>query len=168
MPTNTILNGQATRFIQGLSFLVKQQFSPWSVLTHAWDENGGFAHIIGQNNFWGIKSSSTWKGLTVSVPTHEYINGVYTAVTADFRDWATLQDAMEWYSSLIQRIYPDAWTNRKDPLLFFEGLMHGIVLDGHPAQYCTNPNYVSDLTKLYSKLSANTEIGDCIQQYAFK
>ncbi len=163
-----MLNEQAKRFIQCLPILVEQEFSPWSVLTHAWDESGGFTKVIGKNNFWGIKSSNNWKGDIVKVPTHEYIKGIYTAVTADFRDWPTLEQAMMWYSDLIHRIYPDAWSNRGVPAQFFDGLMHGVLIGGKPAEYCTNAKYVSELTSLYVLLSANTEIGDYIQQYAFK
>lgn len=50
------------------------------MLTHAYHESGGFDKVIGQNNFWGIKtpSKSNWTGLSKTVFTTEYesiVNG---------------------------------------------------------------------------------------------
>ena len=50
-----------------------QGFNPYAVLTHAWDESGAFGHVIGQNNYWGIKTpqKSVWTGIVAEVWTHE-------------------------------------------------------------------------------------------------
>jgi flagellum-specific peptidoglycan hydrolase FlgJ len=44
------------------------------LLTHAYHESGGFDKVIGQNNFWGIKTPtrSEWTGLSKTVLTSEY------------------------------------------------------------------------------------------------
>lgn len=48
------------------------------------------------NNLFGIKADPSWTGPTVSVPTHEFVNGQMVTITAVFRaypDWlASIED----------------------------------------------------------------------------
>lgn len=44
------------------------------LLTHAYHESGGFEKVIGENNYWGLKTptKSEWTGKAVTLYTHEY------------------------------------------------------------------------------------------------
>jgi flagellum-specific peptidoglycan hydrolase FlgJ len=47
----------------------------WLILTtHAYHETGGFEHIVGRNNYWGLKKplKSSWFGMVATVWTREY------------------------------------------------------------------------------------------------
>lgn len=48
-------------------------FDPLIIVSQAYHETGGFSHVIGQNNYFGIKtpSKSVWTGLTAEVRTSE-------------------------------------------------------------------------------------------------
>jgi len=69
-----MLNEKAKEFIKQMLPVSKAQgFNPYSILAHAWDESGAFGHVIGKNNYWGIKTpqKSVWKGSVAEVWTHE-------------------------------------------------------------------------------------------------
>lgn len=61
------------RFISVMPLIKSRGFDPYAVITHAWHETGGFAHIIGNNNFFGITKPKDWSGLVLNVPTHEFV-----------------------------------------------------------------------------------------------
>ncbi len=48
-------------------------YDPLIILTHAWYETAGFSKVIGQNNYFGLKTplKTKWDGLTVVVSTKE-------------------------------------------------------------------------------------------------
>jgi len=46
------------------------------------------------NNLFGIKADPGWHGKTVDVPTHEYVNGIRTPVTAKFRAYDSWADSV--------------------------------------------------------------------------
>lgn len=52
---------------------VKEGYDPMSVLIHAEHETGHFEHIIGWNNYWGIKvpKKKKWEGQVLPQTTHE-------------------------------------------------------------------------------------------------
>ena len=55
------------------SVAVPKGYDPLSILIQAEHESGHFEHIIGWNNFWGIKvpKRKPWTGIIVPVKTHE-------------------------------------------------------------------------------------------------
>lgn len=62
------------RFISASGVWRDLGFDDLNVLTHAWHETGGFAKVIGMNNYWGLKvpTKRSWTGIAVVVPTTEF------------------------------------------------------------------------------------------------
>lgn len=54
-------------------------FDPLIILAHATLETGWFDHVIGQNNYWGMKAPSDWTGLVCRKPTMEIFTDVRKA-----------------------------------------------------------------------------------------
>lgn len=150
--------GVMKQFIDALGIARQQGFSPWSVLTHAWHESGTFRRVIGNHGYWGIKKPKVWKGKTVLIDTHEYINGERVPVKAPFIDFDSANDAVIWYCSLIRRLYPNAYYKRDNPIEYFIGLMNGIMTKQGPLQYATDPAYPTRLTSLYRILEQDSNI----------
>ena len=61
-------------------------------------ESGWGKHQSGENNFFGIKGKGT------VVTTTEFINGVETVVKAEFKDFSSAQECVQW---LVDRWYKD-------------------------------------------------------------
>lgn len=131
---------------EGLPVSYVQGFDNLIVLAHAYHESGGFIKIIGNWNVFGIKKPSSWKGKIVDVTTHEYIKGKKVKVIAPFIDFDTVGDLVMWYTSLIKRLYPNAYDNRKNPGAYFKGLING------KYQYATDPNYPIKLMSVYNRI----------------
>lgn len=128
-------------FINGLGF------EPMIVYTHAYHESGGFKHVIGCYNFWGIKCPQKWTGKKVLVNTHEYINGKKIPTTEYFCDWPDLKGAILWYAGLISRLYPEADKAKTDYKTFYPALVN------FKYKYATDPAYPGKLIKLYEELA---------------
>jgi flagellum-specific peptidoglycan hydrolase FlgJ len=79
-------------------------------------------------------------------------NNWYCLMPLSFRDWDSVNAALEWYCSLIERLYPEAFANRTAPDKFFAGLVAG------KNKYATDPNYVKQLTALYDNLATQVKI----------
>lgn len=58
--------------------------------------NGGNSY-----NLFGIKASSSWKGHTTDIVTHEYVNGRRTRVVDTFRVYGSFEEAFTDYARLI-------------------------------------------------------------------
>lgn len=71
------------------------------------------------NNLFGIKADRSWKGRTVDVPTHEFVNGKRVNVVDKFRAYATLGDSVldraeflrqnKRYRTCFQEVTGEAW-----------------------------------------------------------
>lgn len=133
-------------FIKEISKLWRTGWNPAIVYVHAFHESGGFRKVIGKNNYWGIKSSKTWKGKKIKVITHEFVKGKKVKVNHWFRDWETTEEAVKWYVNLIKRLYPMSHVYRSDYTDFFYWLVAG------KYKYATDPKYVWKLKKLYERL----------------
>lgn len=68
-----MLLDKARQFI-GCLVVLDPGWNKITALAHAWHETAGFARVIGQNNYWGVKvpQRTPWKGLTAKVLTTEY------------------------------------------------------------------------------------------------
>lgn len=121
-------------------------WNPAIIFVHAYHESGNFKKVIGKNNYWGIKSSSRWKGLKVKVVTHEFLKGKLIKVNHWFRDWETTEQAVEWYIGLIRRLYPMSFAYRSDYEKYFSWLIKG------KYKYATDKKYVRKLKRLYESL----------------
>jgi len=140
------MNDKAEKFKEALQIVKDNGFDPLAVLTHAWHESAGFTRVIGNHNYWGIKTPKNWQGLVKCVLTHEVIKGKRIEVHAYFIDFETLHGALEWYMSLIKRLYPESYAHRSDPEQYFKGLVSG------KYQYATDPHYLEKLITLYGDL----------------
>lgn len=141
------MNDKEKEFIACLKDFVKVTcYDPYIILTHAWHESGAFNHIIGEWNAWGIKRPYKWQGLVKVVTTHEYIKGIKTEVKDFFIDFNTCIDALKWYDSLIQRLYPESYMARQKYEDYFDGLQK------FKYKYATDPKYSILLKQLYIKL----------------
>jgi len=139
-------------FARALPVAEDQGFSKWAVFTHAWHESGAFKKVIGSHNYWGIKKPRKWTGKTHMVTTHEYIKGEKTKVQAEFIDFGTAIEAVNWYCGLIRRIYPGSYRNRHEPARYFVHLVSGKL------KYATDPNYPTKLISLYRVLYEDSNL----------
>lgn len=78
-------------------------FETLAVTAHAYHETGGFAKVIGKNNYFGIKtpSQSVWTGLVAEVRTSEDI----VQIAGEREDHARLR-ALNIFRRRIDRIAP--------------------------------------------------------------
>lgn len=54
------------------------------------------------NNLFGIKAGKTWKGMYVTMPTKEYVNGRYITVDAKFRAYASWSESINDHSKFLR------------------------------------------------------------------
>lgn len=162
------------KFVKCIDRLWVKGWNPAIIFVHAYHESGNFKKVIGKNNYWGIKSSSRWKGLKVKKTTHEFISVEKAEklrkkpnknielvgeifkhgkewhqkikVKHWFRDWETTEEALNWYIVLIKRLYPMSYAYRSDYKVFFSWLVKGIY------KYATDKKYAGKLKRLYESL----------------
>jgi len=70
------------------------------------------------------------------------------AVTRKFADWDSTDEALVFYASKIQQMYPAAYSWRNVPEKYFQGLMSG------KFQWATDPSYVTATTNVYKTVTA--------------
>lgn len=54
------------------------------------------------NNLFGIKANSAWKGMYVTMPTKEFVNGRYITVDAKFRAYASWKESINDHSKFLK------------------------------------------------------------------
>ena len=62
--------------------------------------NSGLAQKA--NNLFGIKANKAWKGMYVTMPTKEYVNGRYITVDAKFRAYASWGESINDHSKFLR------------------------------------------------------------------
>ncbi len=114
------------------------------VLAQAADETGWGSKVVG-NVYFAVKGQSE-SGQSVSVVTHEFVNGVSVPVVADFRsgyaDFAESADDYGRYLTQNPR-YAAAFQHTDDPVRFAQEIAK--------AGYASNPKYGDDLTSIITK-----------------
>ena len=95
---------------------------------------GGLSKLAyNDNNLFGIKAGSSWKGATVLYPTKEYVNGSYITVNAKFRKYDSIADSIDDHGKLLaSSIYTSKTANAKTLEEYVKAM--GSV-------YATAPNY---------------------------
>lgn len=123
-------------------------FDSLTVLAHACHETGNLERVIGENNYWGIKTPqySKWTGLVAKAITHEYVNRKKIKVIATFRDWATPKESIEWYCNFIKNNYKKAYEQRTNAFEYFPALVK------YQTKYATDPNYAAAAIERYKWL----------------
>jgi flagellum-specific peptidoglycan hydrolase FlgJ len=119
------------------------------------------------NNYFGIKSGSTWTGRVISAPTIEYINDQAVKVPGNWKIYANRAAAIEdgqgaaslfrvydnraaGFAGWVQFLYNNPRYSRagvfqaKTPAEQFAALAR--------AQYATDPRYLDKLSAIYAKI----------------
>lgn len=140
------------------------EIHPLFVTAQAVLETGWGAHIIGENNIFGITKGS-WEGPVDMVKTKEYFSHdrktlsppdkvlrkikldsgrwQYTVKRA-FRHYETLEECLADHTSIFKKpMYDDAWQYRNEPLMFAIK-----ITDNYKAKYATSPAYYNNLRSL--------------------
>ena len=94
------------------------------------------------NNLFGIKADSSWRGATVTVHTHEVINGERVAIDARFRAYANWQGSMDDHGKFLlqNRRYNACFLCCEDS----EKFAHAIAAAG----YATDPDYAEKIISI--------------------
>jgi len=100
-------------------------------------ESGWGARAPG-NNLFGIKADRSWKGGTIDIPTHEYVDGKRVNLVAKFRAYASIDDciadragflkANPRYAPCFREVTGEAWARALQK-----------------AGYATDPKYADSL-----------------------
>ncbi|MCW2003835.1 flagellar protein FlgJ [Xanthomonas arboricola] len=95
------------------------------------------------NNLFGIKATG-WNGAKVTTGTHEYVNGVKTTETADFRAYGSAEESFADYVRLLKNNsrYQTALQAGTDIKGFARGLQQ--------AGYATDPGYAAKIAAIAS------------------
>lgn len=112
----------------------KNHIQSLSCATQAALETGWGKSMKGNNPF-GIKAGSSWKGATIDMATHEYVNGKRVNITDRFRAYPTIGDAVADYFKTLEAKWPATY-NAKTIEDAANGLLNGV----HGA-YATDPSY---------------------------
>lgn len=149
------------------------EIHPLFVTAQAILETGWGAHIIGENNIFGITKGS-WTGPVDIVTTTEYFshdrktfsppdkvikklkleNGrwQYTIKRA-FRHYETLEECLNDHTSIFKKsMYSDAWPYKDNPLMFALK-----ITDSNKARYATSPAYYTNLRALIITLRSKED-----------
>lgn len=108
-------------------------------------ETGWGRHVVGSSaggtshNLFGIKAGSGWQGSTATASTTEFSGGSAQRVRQAFRSYASVQQSVSDYVSLLQgrAAYAGALGSGADAGSFAGALQRG--------GYATDPNYVAKL-----------------------
>lgn len=68
----------------------------------------GYGKSVKGNNYFGIKAGSSWGGATQNFRTWEEVNGKRVNITDEFRAYATPEESLRDWVSLMERRYPEA------------------------------------------------------------
>jgi hypothetical protein len=132
------------RFVKATAFLAPLGWDRLIVTTHAWHETGGFKHVIGENNFFGITLPEKWLGKVNDVITHEV--SVYKLKPGETKDSASgsaiaaakaawpsqveadvvpSPDGQIWVRVKLTRQFAD-WNSETDALTFYANKIKGM------------------------------------------
>lgn len=141
-----------------------KKWDPWIITVHAIHESDSFRRVIGNHNYWGIKTPRRWHGKVVKVKTHEYKlsppkHGPYKVVKgrngkiyyripviARFVDFDSLEEALIFYEDLVKHVYKTAYRYRDNYKVYFPELVRG------PVRWATDPKYAQKLVRLYDHI----------------
>ncbi|MCC4588670.1 flagellar assembly peptidoglycan hydrolase FlgJ [Xanthomonas sp. NCPPB 1067] len=93
------------------------------------------------NNLFGIKATG-WNGARVTTGTHEYVNGVKTTETADFRAYGSAEESFADYVRLLKN------NSRYQPALRAGTDIRGFARGLQQAGYATDPGYAAKIAAI--------------------
>ncbi|WP_156409510.1 glucosaminidase domain-containing protein, partial [Ligilactobacillus equi] len=101
-------------------------------------------------NLFGVKWNGT--GNYIVMPTQEYYGGAYHTVNAKFQRYASYQEALDAYATLILTRFPNsAPANAATPDQAAQNLRNGVY-----GTYATAPNYASTLISVMNSYNLRT------------
>lgn len=103
----------------------------------------GKSKLAEYNNFFGMKTGSSYKGQSVEFDTKEVIGGKTVTVKASFRAYKTLNAGVKGYFDFINTERYKGLKGVTDPRQYLEIIK--------AAGYATAPNYVSSLVAVIEK-----------------
>ena len=103
----------------------------------------GKSKLADYNNFFGMKTGSSYKGQSVEFETKEVIKGKSVTVKASFRSFKTLNAGVKGYFDFINTSRYQSLKGVTDPRQYLENIK--------AAGYATDPNYVSALMAVIDK-----------------
>ena len=102
-------------------------------------ESAWGAKTTGNFNFFGIKADASWKGDIKTNVTHEFVNGKWIVINANFRSYANAADGFTDHAQffLTNKRYAKALLVKNNANLFADAVAI--------AGYATDPNYNTTL-----------------------
>lgn len=98
-----------------------------------------------QNNFFGIKAGTAYKGKSQVFDTTEFINGKAKKLKQTFRAYDNPVDCFTDYAEVLKKNWPDA-AAMSDPIAAAKALVSG------KRKYATDPDYAAKIGKIIGKL----------------
>ncbi len=116
--------------------------NPIVIVCQAALETGWGKHVGADNNYFGIKGGSSWKGETAMMESPEFENGKMVKQVSSFRVYNSPRKSFEDYVGLIvgNQRYAKAASVSSDPDQYFEEIQR--------AGYATDPNYARKLKSI--------------------
>jgi flagellar protein FlgJ len=111
-------------------------------------------------NLFGIKAGASWSGPVAVAPTTEVVNGQPQSVQAGFRSYASPEDCLNDYASLLagRPRYTAALGTGSDVQAFAQGLQQG--------GYATDPDYVGKLTAVARELKSRVAAPITVSEFS--
>ena len=116
----------------------------------------GLVHNLTTHEYIDIKEGETEQKAVIRAKKLFHVKQLYVTPTRDnkwlvtlkqdFIDFISVPAALKWYISFIERMYPNAYDNRDNPVEYFHGLVNG------QFQYATDPRYVEKLISTHQIL----------------
>ncbi len=131
----------AKKAVEGMSM------NPLVLLAQAALETGWGKHVPANNNFYGIKAGSSWKGDVQKLSSGEYEDGEYVDRVSSFRAYSDVLESMRDYVKLItgNDRYRHAAKSSFDPDRYFDEIQK--------AGYATDPRYADKLKAISRKIA---------------
>lgn len=103
------------------------------------ESNWGKSHI--ENNLFGIKTGSSWKGKVAVRATKEFSDGKWITISAKFRAYNNFDESIEDHAKLLSQ-------NKRYRKVASAGDYRTACLEVWKAGYATDPNYPQKLIKI--------------------
>ncbi|MDX2094792.1 MAG: glycoside hydrolase family 73 protein [Alphaproteobacteria bacterium] len=96
------------------------------------------------NNLFGIKSGASWRGATIDMATHEYLNGSRVGMNDKFRAYAGFQQSIEDYGRFLS-------DNKRYAGVLVAGDANEAADALQRAGYATDPKYTAKLKQIITQ-----------------
>ncbi|MBO6257881.1 MAG: glucosaminidase domain-containing protein [Succinivibrio sp.] len=122
-------------------------FNPLVLVAQAALETGWGNHVPSGNNYYGIKTNSSWRGDSEALNSPEFRNGRYVTEVSKFRKYSDVLESMKDYISFIKenQRYAEAVDKSFDTDAYFEEIQR--------AGYATDPHYAEKLKNISRQIA---------------